>query len=284
MNVEARLSFLRERIRACESARMRRLLPIVMTSLVLSGASLSGCAYPRRTTSLSPVRTEAFAVGPGSAPADVYKFTLISATANQRNRGNAQWDDNNGLPDLYVRILRDGVVVWESETVDDSITPTWNATIPRNLSIPNSARLQLEVWDRDAVGGDPVGIWRGVGLPPNARNGVEARVLLEGESFLTIRVDSPMPHRGVGIRLFEVHDGDLQVVELEPHSPASRAGLVVGDRIIAVGSTTVSQLGSARASGALSMAAERNEALRVVNAQGVERTVTLDRGYVWLVL
>lgn len=263
---------------------MRRLLPIVMTSLVLSGASLSGCAYPRRTTSLSPVRTEAFAVGPGSAPGDVYKLTVISATANQRNRGNAQWDDNNGLPDLYVRVLRDGVVIWESETIDDSLTPTWNAAVPRNVRIPSSARLQLEVWDRDAVGGDPVGIWRGVGLPPNARNGVEARVLLEGESFLTIRIDSPLPHRGVGVRLFEVHDADLQIVELEPFSPASRAGLVVGDRILAIGSNTISQLGSARASGALSMAAERNEALRVVNAQGVERTVTLDRGYVWLVL
>jgi len=254
-----------------------------MTSLVLSGA-FSACAYPRRTTSISPVRTEAFAVGPGSAPSDIYKFTLISATPNQRNRGNAQWDDNDGLPDVYVRIVRDGVVVWESETIDDSLTPVWNATVPRNLSIPRSAHLQLEVWDRDAVGGDPIGIWRGVGLPSNARDGIEARVLLEGESFLTIRIDSPMPHRGVGIRLFEVHDGDLQIIELEPYSPAARAGLVVGERIIAIGNSTVSQLGSARASGALSMASERNEALRVANIQGVERTVTLDRGYVWLVL
>lgn len=263
---------------------MRPLISFAMISLVLSGSLLGGCAYPRRTTSLSPVRTEAFAVGPGSAPSDVYKFTLISANPNQRNRGNAQWDDNNGLPDLYLRVVRDGVVLWESETIDDNLTPVWNATAPRNLRIPAGARLQLEVWDRDAVGGDPVGIWRGVGLPANARNGVEARILLEGESFLTIRVDSPMPHRGVGIRLFEVHDGDLQIIELEPYSPAARAGLVVGDRIIAIGSATVSQLGSARASGALSMASERNEALRVVNAQGVERTVNLDRGYVWLVL
>jgi predicted metalloprotease with PDZ domain len=88
----------------------------------------------------------------------------------------------------------------------------------------------------------------------------------------------------VGVRLFEVHGSDLQIVEVEPFSPAARADLVAGDRIVAIGGQTVSQLGSQRASGALSMAAERQEALRVVNAQGTERTVTLDRGYVWLIL
>jgi len=59
---------------------------------------------------------------------------------------------------------------------------------------------------------------------------------------------------------------------------------VAGDRIPAIGGQTGSQPGGQPAAGARSMAAERQEALRVVNAQGAERTVTLDRGYVWLIL
>lgn len=258
---------------------MRPLL-VVLALLVV----LPACAYPRRTTSLSPVRTTSTTVGPGGTPGDVFSFTVVSAQVPQQNRGATQWDDNGGLPDPMVRVYRDDVLVWQSPTLNDTLAPEWNATAPRNIRIPATARMRIEVWDADELGGDPVGIWRGVGMPPNARSGVDARILLEGESYLTIRVDAPQPHRGVGIRLFEVHDGDLEVLEVEPYSPAARADIVPGDRIIAIGNQTVSQLGSARAAGALSMAAERQEALRVRNRQGAERTVELDRGYVWLIL
>lgn len=253
-------------------------------ALVVSLSSLSACAFPRRTTSLSPVRTTSMTAGPGAAPADVYRFAVISAQLNPQNRGATQWDDNGGLPDVYVRVFRDEQLVWESRTIDDNLRPAWNEEAPRNIRFPASSHVRIEVWDRDTVGGDPVGIWRGSGLPQNARPGVEARVLLEGESYLTVRVDPPMPHRGVGIRLYEVHGGDFQVLEVEPYSPAARAGLVPGDRIVAIGAQTVSQLGEQRAIGALSMAAERGEPLHVRNAQGVERTVSLDHGYVWLIL
>lgn len=263
---------------------MRSPLASLVFALLLALA-LTSCAYPRRTTSLSPVRTSSsMTTGPGGTPGDVFQFTAVSATLNAQNRGATQWDDNGGLPDPVLRVYRDDQLVWESRTIDDTLAPEWNQAAPRNIRFPASARIRIELWDQDALGGDPVGIWRGIGLPPNARAGVEARILLEGESYVTIRVDPPQPHRGVGIRLFEVHGGDLQVVEVEPFSPASRADIVPGDRILAIGGQTVSQLGAQRAAGALSMAAERQEALRVASAQGTERTVTLDRGYVWLIL
>lgn len=252
---------------------------------LLALGALVACAYPRRTTSLSPVRgASAMTTGPGGTPGDVFSFTAVSATLPAQNRGATQWDDNGGLPDPVLRVYRDDQLVWESRVVNDSLQAEWNELAPRNIRFPASARIRIEVWDDDELGGDPVGIWRGIGLPPNARPGVDARILLEGESYVTVRVDPPQPHRGVGIRLFEVHGSDLQIVEVEPFSPAARADLAAGDRIVAIGGQTVSQLGSQRASGALSMAAERQEALRVLNAQGTERTVTLDRGYVWLIL
>jgi hypothetical protein len=252
---------------------------------LLALCALVACAYPRRTTSLSPVRgASSMTTGPGGTPGDVFAFTAVSATLPPQNRGATQWDDSGGLPDPVLRVYRDDQLVWESQIQHDTLQPEWNEAAPRNIRFPTSARIRIEVWDDDSLGGDPVGIWRGLGLPANARPGVDARILLEGESYVTVRVDPPQPHRGVGIRVFEVHSGDLQIVEVEPFSPAARADLVAGDRILAIGGQTVSQLGSQRASGALSMAAERQEALRVANAQGAERTVTLDRGYVWLIL
>lgn len=263
---------------------MRSWLALVLVPVVAL-VVLTSCAYPRRTTSLSPVRTaSSMTTGPGGTPGDVFRFTAVSATVPAQNRGATQWDDNGGLPDPVLRVYRDDALVWESRTIDDTLHPEWNEAAPRNIRFPSSARIRIEVWDNDELGGDPVGIWRGIGLPPNARSGVEARILLEGESYVTIRIDPPQPHRGVGVRLFEVHGDDLEIIEVEPFSPAGRADLVPGDRILAIGGQTIGQLGGQRASGALSMAAEREQPLRVRNAQGVERTVTLDRGYVWLIL
>lgn len=259
------------------------LVPALVFALALG--ALSGCAYPRRTTSLSPVQSAAtMTTGPGGTPNDVFRFTAVSAIIPERNRGATQWDDGGGLPDAVVRLYRDDQLVWESRRIENSLRPEWNEAAPRNIRFPSDARIRIEVWDIDALGGDPVGIWRGIGLPPNARPGVEARVLLEGESYVSIRVDAPQPHRGVGIRTFEVRDGDLLVIDVEPYSPAGRADILPGERIVAIGGQTVGQLGGQRAAGALSMAAERQTALRIQNTQGVERTVTLDRGYVWLIL
>ncbi len=272
-----------------ERARVAAMRSAVSSTLTLTLAlvvgGLAGCAYPRRSTSLSPIASaSSMVIGPGGTPSDVYRFTAVSAIIPEQNRGATQWDDNGGLPDAVLRLYRDDTLVWESRRINDSLRPEWNETAPRNIAFPPNARIRIEVWDIDPLGGDPVGIWRGIGLPPNARPGIDARILLEGGAYVTVRIDPPSPHRGVGIRTFEVHDDDLEIVAVEPYSPAARAELVPGDRITAIGGQTVRQLGGQRAAGALSMASERQEPLRVRGASGQERTVTLDRGYVWLIL
>ncbi len=144
--------------------------------------------------------------------------------------------------------------------------------------------LRFEVWDDDTVGADPVGIFRHGGLPETAMPGVDARILLEGGSYLTIRADNPRPHRGVGIDEYEVRPDELVVVRVVPNSPASRADLVAGDRIVAIGDQRVSALTDAQAASALSMAQTRRRALTVIGANGRERQVELDQGFVWLTM
>ncbi len=252
-----------------------------LAALLFTALSIAGCAYQRRSTALSPAHAEAG--GPGQ-PHDVWSMRIVSAQIPPRNRGDSNWDEGGGQPDPFVRVYRNDVLIFESRTIDDTIAPEWNQDLPRNIEIGSNDSLRLEVWDRDTVGGDPVGIYRGHGLPSNALPGVDARILLEGESYLTIRLDDPTAHRGVGIGSFEVHGDELLVVEVEPHSPAGRAGIVPGDRIVSIGGRTVSALGGAQATGALSMASERHQVLGVRDARGDEREVELDHGYVWLTM
>jgi C-terminal processing protease CtpA/Prc len=118
-------------------------------------------------------------------------------------------------------------------------------------------------------------------MPPTAVPGAEGRIMMAGGAYLSIRISNPQAYRGVGITSFEQRPGELLVVSVETHSPAGRAGIVPGDRIIAIGAETIDALGPQRAAGALSMASDRHAALRVRNERGVERTVELDRGYTW---
>lgn len=251
--------------------------------LVGALAALSGyaCAYPRRTTSVIPV-AQPPSGSSLDAPPDLYTLTIASAQLHPQNRGAIPWDDNGGLPDVFVKVYRNDELVWESPTIDDDIHPQWNVSLPRNFRLTADDRLRFEVWDRDPVGGDPVGIYRHVGPPANALPGAEARLILEGDSFLSVHFDPPRPHHGVGIRSYEVRDGEFLVLEVEPSSPAGRAEIAVGDHILAIGGHTVSELGAQRAAGALSMSSERREALRIRTQRGQDRTVELDAGFIWL--
>ena len=248
----------------------------------IAATVVSGCVYVRRSTSLVPVRAAA-SRGASGAPTGVISLTIVAAQAAASQRGGLSWDDGGGAPDCFVRVYRNEAMVYESPTVADTTTPEFDATLPESLAIAAGARMRLEVWDRDTLGSDPVGIWRGVGLPSNAVSGVEARVLLEGGSYVTIRTSAPRAYRGIGIRLFELRPGELMVVEVEPYSPAGRARIVAGDRIVAIGGRLISALTASTASGALSMAADRHEPLRLRTGRGVERVVELDRGYTYLV-
>jgi membrane-associated protease RseP (regulator of RpoE activity) len=256
---------------------MRAVLVLALSVLVV------GCVYPRRSTSLSPVRNPRSAAMM-DAPPDVYSLTLVDAQVRPRRPGDLHWDDDDGLPDTYVKIYRNDEELWQSETVDDDLTPGWGATLPRNLRVASTDRLRIEVWDDDGVGADPIGFFNSRGLPPNAVPDADARLLLEGGSYVTLRLGAPTAHRGLGLAEYEIQPDALEVLEVLPYSPAARAGLEPGDRIVAIGERRVDALNDAQAASAVSMAMTRDRQLTVVRGGAPERVVELDPGYVWLTM
>ncbi|MCC6877133.1 MAG: PDZ domain-containing protein [Sandaracinaceae bacterium] len=260
---------------------MPRWIGVISATLALLGGVLVGCVYPHRGTSLSLVRNPPQSL---SAPEDVWALTIVSAQIAPRAPGNLPWDEGGGPPDAVVRVYRDGTLLFETPPAADSLNPEWNVRLPRNVSIPPTADLRFEVWDADTIGADPIGIFSHAGLPEQAVPTADARLMLPNGSFLTIRIDSPIAHRGVGIPEYEIQPGALVVVRVEPASPAGRAGLQAGDRIVAIGERRVAGMSEAQASSALSMAHGREHGLTVVGRNGRERTVELDRGFVWLTM
>jgi hypothetical protein len=249
----------------------------------LACALVHGCAFPRFATPLNPlpegrVPSEEF-------PEAMYTLQLLGANVPAAKVSGLPWDDDGSGPDPFVRIYVEHQLVFESKVLENDHRPRWNVELPRNVRIPQGSDFRLEVWDQDsAVTADPIGRLERRGLPPSAVRGARARLELEGRAVVTILLGPPRPHQGIGVSV-ELRSDALRVFAVEPYSPAARAELHAGDRIVSIGGQRVEDVGPERALGLLSLAAERRHKLGVEDADGNQpRELTLDRGYTWLVM
>jgi len=245
--------------------------------LSLGLALVAGCFYPKHQTSLTPISRSVSTTG---APDHIYEFTFVSANIEPRQRSGHSWDDGGGLPDAFLRVYRNDTLIWESRTVSDTLNPEFNQRPPSNLRLPSSANLRLELWDSDTGSEDPIGIWQGRGLPPTALPGANARILLEGRTWITIRLRSPRAFRGLGLSEYELRSDYVLVHQVEPNSPAGRAELRSMDRITAIDSRPLSDMRPGEATSQISLAGNGPSRLTIVR-DGVEEIAELDGGYTW---
>ena len=240
-----------------------------------------GCAFPRRSTPITPAPDRISRLG---APEDVYLLHVLGATVPDRKAGGMSWDEDGSQPDVFVRVVRGGDVLWESAVRHDAVQPEWDAMLPRNVRFPHGVELRFELWDDDGLSSDPIGVRRYEGLPTRALPGAPLRVTFASGAALTLRLHEPRAHRGLGVRTFEIRSDALKVVDVEPLSPAGRAGLGAGDRIMAIDGRTVAELGGEKAASMLGFAAERGQRLTVKREDGRMDQVALDRGYIWMAM
>jgi len=247
-------------------------------------AVAAACAYPRRTTSLAPATD----LGTSNVdyPEHLWRLELVELVVPPRQRSGLPWDDPDDEadgPDPYVRVLRDGKVLFESAPLGNTFQADFDVFVPGNLELPPEARIQIEVWDADRqlVGtDDPVGVWRNQGLPANTVPDGDLRLRMDSGVTIVVRVRHPQPFRGTGVETYEVRDDAFKVIEVIPRSPAGRAGIAPDDRVVAIDGKPIAELGDADAATAFSLAAERRSIL-TVERDGEARDISLDDGYVW---
>jgi hypothetical protein len=236
-----------------------------------------GCAYPRRATPLSPLTQPA--VDRRTQPENLWQLRLVRAEIPREKRSGLSWDDEGGLPDPYFVLSIAGRERWQSPVVQDSLSPAFEAQPAQNLAFDRAARVRMELWDKDTLGGDPIGIYEGRALG-EAILDADTTIKLDSGAAITLRIMKPEPKLGVGISSYEVRPSALLILEVADASPAARAGLASGDRIVAIDGKPIKSLSRPQAESALALAAQRKSLLQVERGKA-QRKVTLDSGYIW---
>jgi hypothetical protein len=217
-----------------------------------------------------------------STPPNLWRFVLVKADIPPTQRSGLAWDDDGSPPDPYLKLLVEGRLVWESPRIDDNLHPPFDASPEGNLAVARDAVIRLELWDKDAGSSQPIGIYQGRGAR-EAIMGANTNIKLEGGATVTIRVDKALPLAGTGIAQYELRKHAVLVLKVVPNSPASRAGVAVGDRITAIDGKQIDELGEHGAASALALAGQNGSEL-TLQKDGQYRQVKLDEGYVWLSL
>jgi len=262
--------------------RVDRLYRIGLWTVLL--IAVVACAYDRRSTTIHTV-SHPVVGAEAHQPEHIWSFRLISAQIPSTKRTGLAWDDDGTKPDPFVRLYLEERMIWESPIKNDTLVPRWNISLPRNLWVKPEVKFRLEIWDRDTIASaDPIGVLKRTGLPRDIRLNQTSSLMFEGGATLTLSITSPIPHKGVGISTFEVRPDGLYIVEVERFSPAGRAGIRPGEQIVQIGETRVDSETGAEAASRLSLAAERNITLVVIDSSGVRRNVQLDSGYIWLTM
>jgi hypothetical protein len=247
-----------------------------LTLCTVALACASGCVFPRGSTPLLSVMQTP--VDRATQPEDLWQLTVVSADVPQQKRTGTSWDDDGGKPDPYVVVRIRGVERWRSDSSDDTFEPTFSQP-PTNFAFARDARVRFELWDDDGMGADPIGIYEGRVFAESVI-GSDTTLKLDSGANLTLRLDKPVPKQGLGLAEYELRPSAVTILAVVPNSPASRAKLKPGDRIIAIDGKPLSKLEQQEAESALALASQHQSTLLVAREKR-EHTVKLDNGYIW---
>jgi membrane-associated protease RseP (regulator of RpoE activity) len=180
-------------------------------------------------------------------PEDVYWLSLESAKIPARKI----WDDRGGKPDPFVVLHINGREVMRSASVADSLQPVWKGP-QGNFAFDRADEVVLELVDSDPIRSLPMG--SATLSPPTAEQlaagKLEVEVMRHGQVTLAVAPARAMYGLGFDYAVF----GDEVVVRrVMKHSPAGRAGMRPGDRIVSIGERKVKGMTSSQVKSVLAV-------------------------------
>lgn len=237
-----------------------------------------GCSavYPEMQTA---VRALPAGAEPDPAPAeDLYYIYFEGATIPAKNQGGLPWP--GGAPDPFAKLIVDDVDLIVTPAQSKTLKPTWPKQEKENYRIHPDSKIYIEVWHKNAMRNLPICRVRVSSLDA-MRAGAENEFWCESGARVRLHVEAARPIVGIGL-YYETrgHDG-VRVTRVVRDSPADRAGLGSGDRILAINGKQVAQMDALQVRSQINQHARTGLELDVWFASGKRHMVSLKEGAIY---
>jgi membrane-associated protease RseP (regulator of RpoE activity) len=213
-------------------------------------------------------------------PDDRLFVAIVSGTVPPRTRDGRSWDQVFGsLPDPYVKLKVDGAEIIRTDASSDTLSPTWESSPRGNFPIAAGAAVEVELWDSSALNDTPIGLKKFTLTADMIAEG-EIELELSGEASVKVQLGPARAIWGAGF-WYELRNSSSYVTRLIDASPASRAGMQVGDRILAIGGKQVDQLSPDEVRSALGSIPVDGVALTLQHGDGATLQATVKEGPIY---
>lgn len=247
----------------------------------LSVAAIGGCAtvYPTFATPVREVPATSGALDP-LPPEDLVYLQMGSARIPKRTRDGRAWDELGGkAPDPFAIVFLDDREIFRTRPQPNTLEPTWPGGPGGNYRIEPRSTVQIQLFDSNSVRHRPICMVEIARVDEDAFTG-RREVLCDSGATVTLLVEPAHAVWGVGVTL-EVHFGEVVVTRVEPESPASRAGLAAGARIVAIQGKPVREMAEGEARSLVNANLRTGFTLSLLEADGATRTVKLREGPIY---
>lgn len=92
-----------------------------------------------------------------------YQITIESARIASNKADGRKWDVYPRDPDPFVKVFIGGNLVLQTSVQQNTYSPSWHERV--KVSYKKGVSFRIEVWDKDAMSDDLIGIWEDTELP-----------------------------------------------------------------------------------------------------------------------
>ena len=244
----------------------------------MSIVSLCGCAvvYPEiETPTHAPKDGQTVEPAP---PPDLYYIYFEGASVPPKTPGGLEWP--GGAPDPFAKLIVNDVELFRTPTQSKTRQPSWPDQKAANYRIAKHSRIYVEVWDDNPMTNKPI-CRAAVRDFENMAQGGNNEIWCDSGARVRLVVEPAKALVGMGL-WFEVRGTEgVRVTRVAPNSPASRAGLSEGDRILAINGKQVKGLNEKQVQSAVNSSIKKGISLDVWFKSGERHLVKLEEGAIY---
>jgi hypothetical protein len=218
----------------------------------------------------------------GIPPQDVIYLEVQQAKIPALTRDGRKWDSIGGTaPDPFVIVFLDNKELLRTPVQSNTLEPNWPDQPRGNYRIPLASKLRVEMWDSNPMNNYPICSKWLAGVHSQVLAG-EAKLDLRCESGAQLNFLVAQAHPSVGLGFFyELLTGRVNITRVYSESPAAKAGVLAGDRVLEIMGKKVSDMEDGEAQSLINSNAQAGVRLRLRHRDGREAIVDVKEGAVY---